>query len=230
MLISSPVIAAGSGSVAGLTLSRNRGGMYLRARAVPTNPNTLAQQVVRGHLSDLVVLWGSTVTATQRAAWATYASNTPLTNALGASFFATGQQMYLRSNIGRISAGLVRADNAPTVFDLGGYTNPLIGTASAAGPTVQVLFTAADLWANEDDSAMLVYLSRPQNATVNYFKGPYKLSGLINGDAGTAPTSPATITSQFALAVGQKVFVRTVVTRADGRFSADFRAFGVVTT
>jgi len=177
-----------------------------------------------------VTLWGSTLTAAQRNAWTTYASNTPLTNALGASFFATGQQMYLRSNIGRLSAGIARADNAPTIFDLGGYTNPLVGTISAAGPTAGILFTATDEWATEAGSSMLIYLSRPQNVGVNYFKGPYQLAGRIDGATPTAPTSPATITSPFALAVGQRVFARAVVTRADGRLSADFRAFGVVTT
>ncbi|KKM06452.1 hypothetical protein LCGC14_1743870, partial [marine sediment metagenome] len=47
MLFKSGLITQGSGSIGGLTASHNRGGMYFRARTIPTNPATSFQTVVR---------------------------------------------------------------------------------------------------------------------------------------------------------------------------------------
>ncbi len=73
MIFTSPLIEAGSGSVAGLTFSRNKGGNYLRGRAIPTNPNSPLQQAVRSIMSQLTANWLNVLTAIQRVAWETYA-------------------------------------------------------------------------------------------------------------------------------------------------------------
>jgi hypothetical protein len=76
---------------------------------------------------------------------------------------------------------------------------------------------------------MVIFTSRPMSPAINYFKGPYRFAGLIEGDSITPPTSPANVTSPWALEVDQKVFVRAAVLRADGRYSADFRSGGLAT-
>lgn len=229
MKIQSPIIAAGSGSIAGVTMSRNRGGLYMRARAVPTNPNTTQQQAVRSALSSLVGAWTNALTPAQRAAWTVYADNTPVTDSLGASIFLTGQQMYIRGNTARLQLGVPRADDGPTVYDLGSFTTPVLGAASASANTISMAYTATDDWANEDDAIMGIYTSRPQNQSVNYFKGPYQQAFFVSGDATTPPTSPVTIPTAFPFAVDQKVFVKVNVSRADGRYSGPFRGFVIGT-
>ena len=228
MKISSPIISAGSGSIAGVTAARNRGGLYLRARAVPTNPNSPFQQAVRGHMANLVNLWTVLLNATQRQAWDVYAANTPVFDTLGAPMNLTGQQMYIRSNVARKQTGVNRVDNAPTVFDLGAFTNPEFGGASAGAGTVDLIFTDTDEWANETGSSMLVYLSRGQNDSINYFKGPYRYGSRIDGDLTIPPTSPATIPLLFGPAEGNRIFLKVNVSRADGRYTQPFRLTGVV--
>lgn len=219
MLFKSPVYSQASGSVAGLVYSHNAGGMYVRARATPTNPNSEPQQAVRDALRVLNDRWTFELTNVQREAWNNYAFNTPTLNRLGESTTKTGQNMYIRGNVSRLQAGLPVADAAPVVFDTGSFTEvgPLIADASA--DTISIGFSDLDAWANEDDAAMLVYMGRPQNKTRNFGKGPFQLLTAILGDSGTPPTSPVVAASLFPLAEPQKVFLQVRVTRADGRLS-----------
>lgn len=221
MLIKSALLTQASGSTGGMTASHNRGGMYLRSRAIPTNPNTGRQVVVRGILSALVVAWNNTLTPTQRENWNTYATNTPVVNVLGDSKNLSGINMYCRCNVPRIQAGLARIDNAPTTFNLGAMTNPTLVSATAGTGIVVVSFTNTDAWATATGGALLIYLSRPQNAGVNFFRGPYAYAGRVNGLV-VPPTSPANITAPFPFTAGSRVFARIRASLADGRLTADW--------
>jgi hypothetical protein len=222
----SQIITQASGSIGGTTFSHNRGGMYMRSRATPTNPNSPQQQAVRTAVASLVSTWNNVLTAPQRAVWDAYAENTPVLNKLGEPINVGGLAMYIRANVPALQASLTRIDDGPTTFNTGEYTEPVIGTISEAGQTMSLAFTAADDWASEDGAAMLVLASRGQNASINYFKGPYRYAGKVEGDSGTPPTSPASIALPFAVVEGQKVFFQVRVIRADGRLSAPFRGVG----
>jgi len=219
-LFQSQVLTQASGSVGGMTYSRNRGGMYIRARTVPTNPNTTFQQTVRAILADLTNKWQNTLTTAQRAAWNVYASEVTMFNRLGQEITLSGQQHYVRSNAprGLDAANLPRVDDAPTTFNLGDFTPVSI---TAAEPTTgSIAFTEADDWVDEDDGGLLVFCSRPINAGVSFFRGPYRFAANVAGDSGVPPTTPAGITWPFTLTAGQGAAARVIVTRADGRLSA----------
>lgn len=226
MIFKSPIISEASGSMAGCTFSRNRGGPFIRARVTPVNPNSTYQQTVRSLMSQGSSLWSDTLTDAQRAAWDTYALNVPLPNRLGDPINVGGIGMYQRCNVGRLNpqeATLLRINDAPTIYDLGPYTAPAIASISAAADTLDVSFTDTDAWANETGAAMIIAVSRPTNPAINYFKGPYRFAEAVLGDDTTAPTSPVTVTAPFPIAAGQKVFAFVRVTRLDGRLSASFR-------
>ena len=225
-LFKSPTIASASGSLGGMTFSRNKGGMYIRARAVPVNPNTPFQQTLRSAVALLSNYWIDVLTAAQRDAWESYAAHVEVINALGDPMLITGLNHYIRSNAPRIQAGAARTDAAPTVFDLGEFTPPTFAVA-ATTDDVAVTFLNTDAWANENDGHMFVYASRPQNPTINYFKGPYRYADKINGDGVTPPTSPATINLPFVVEAGHKVFFRVRTARADARLAASFRDYDI---
>lgn len=226
MKFTSALMTAASGSLKGIVASHNRGGAYLRGRVIPVNPASTFQQTIRNALSTLQTRFLSTVTAAQRAAWATYAENTPITNKLGATVKLTANQWYVACNSLRLQASVAIVDAGPTVFGLPTLTLP-VPTIVAAGTTVSVAYTNTDAWANEVGGELLVFASRSQNATINFFKGPYRFAGKVNG-AGTPPTSPAVITLPFVIGpVGSKMFFRFVALRADGRKSIDL--FSVAT-
>lgn len=220
------IIGEASGSVASLTFSHNRGGQYIRQRAVPVNPSSSFQQVVRNATAALTSLWGSTLTDAQREGWETYAANVLLPDSLGEPRNIGGLPQYVRSNVSRVQTALPRVDDPPTEFNLGAFTNPSISAVDATANEVDVAFDNADAWANEDDAALLVYASRPTATTVNFFKGPYRYAGKIDGDAIAPPISPASIALPFAVVAGQRVHFQMRVARADGRISAAIRFQG----
>lgn len=226
IIIAGPLATDMRGSVGGLTASRNRGGAYFRARVAPVQPGSTEQNLVKQILSNLVNVWSSILTDTQRAEWDNYADLVHLPNSLGIMRNVGGLGMYVRGNLPRLQTqdtDFPRVDDGPQNFNLGEYTAPDVGAASEAAQTISVAFDNTDLWANEDDGGMLVYISRPQNQGINFFKGPYRLAGDIKGDAITPPTSPTAVPAPFPFLEAHKLFVRITVTRDDGRLSSTFR-------
>lgn len=219
-------VAAVSGSIGGVTFSRNRGGPYMRTRAIPVNPNTTFQQEVRSLMATLTSGWIDDLTEDQRAAWDTYALNVHLPNPLGADRNVGGLGMYVRSNIPRLQADPAtypRVDDAPTIFNLGTYTLPTLGNAIESAQTADVTFDNTDDWAGEAASGLLIFGSRAKNPSINYMKGPYRFAHEVEGNITTPPTSPATVTWPFPFTEGHRLFAFFRVTRADGRLSSPFR-------
>lgn len=210
-----------SGKVGGIVASHNRGGAYFRAATIPVNPNTVFQQVVRAAVAQLSAQWESTLTQVQRDAWAVYASNVTLTNRIGEQINVTPLDMYVRSNVSKQQAGIPRQDDAPTIFNLGAKTFQSVTNATVAGQTIDFNFAVTpegDPWATEIGSFMLVYVSRPQNSGISFFRGPYRFAGSVEG-AVIPPTPPLTVAVPFPIALGQRIFGRAVVTYLDGRYT-----------
>ena len=219
MLFKSAVLTQASGSIGGLTASHNRGGMYFRSRAIPTNPSSARQVAIRSAMSTLSSAWAG-LTQLQRDAWTLYGQNVPVTNRLGDSVILTGQQQYLRSNVPRYQAGLARVDAGPTEFTLPTLDQMGLTSVDVAG-LVTVTFVDTQDWLDETGAALLIYAGRPQGVGINFFKGPYRYGTAIEGDATTAPTTPGTFTSDFACALGQKVWIYSRLSRLDGRLSVE---------
>lgn len=225
MKYKSPVYSQASGSIAGLTYSHNQGGLYARARTIPTNPSTAQQQAIRNAVSQLTQLWSSTLTDTQRDGWTTYAAAVPITDTLGDPRNIGALAMYVRCNVPRLQASLARIDDAPTVYTLGDATGLSVSNLDPATEEYDVNYTNTDAWA-DTGGALLIYSSRPTNQTVNFFKGPYRLAGMVLGNTSTPPTSPETVTSPFPFAAGNRLHVQIRATLPDGRLTSPYRFQG----
>ena len=209
-----------SGSVGGMTASRNRGGNYMRARAIPTNPNTPNQIAVRALMSSLTSIWSSILTAAQRAAWETYAANVPLTNPLGDQIIVTGLNMYIRTNVPAAQVGLTRIDAAPTTFNLGSLTPISLGTLNTPPGVANINFDNTDEWATVTGGYLLIQSSIDVSPSINYFTGPYRQTAGIAGDTATPPTSPTGVSVVYPMVSGNKTFFNARSLTADGRLSA----------
>lgn len=220
------VIGEASGSLASVTFSHNRGGQYTRQRAIPVNPGSSFQQVIRNTVATLTSGWQGILTAAQRAAWDVYAEQVLIADTLGEPRNIGGLGQYVRCNVPRIQASVARLDDAPTTYNLGSFTNPTIAALTASTDILTLAFTNTDAWASAVGGYMYVYMSRPMNASINYFKGPYRFAAKVSG-AATPPTSPASITAPFPFAVGNKVAIQLRVQQVDGRLSAPFRLAGL---
>lgn len=211
------------GAIAGTVFSKNRYGSYARNLTVPVNPGTPAQTKIRAVMGQVRAGWFDLASQAQRDAWAVYATNVPVQNRLGESITLTGWNMFARTNAAALYNDLDFVLDAPTDFSLAEQDATLAIAVSEATQLISVSFDAGMDWVDENDSQLLIYASRPQNPTVNFFKGPYLIAGMISGDSVTPPTSPETMALPFAAVEGQKIFVQARILRADGRLSEPFR-------
>ena len=196
-------VTAMSGSIAGNTFARNRAGYYVRPRTKPVNPSSANQLVIRNAMQFLTQRWHDTLSAEQRTAWATYAAAIPLKNRLGQIFYATGFNMYLAVNIFRIQNGNSKCDDGPVTLSLPEVDTGLTLAAYASTQKLHIEHTTELPWTTIPASIMGIYMGRPQQATINFFNGPWRRAGLINGNG----VSPSDITAPFTLIAGQKVWV-----------------------
>lgn len=236
MKFTSDVLSGASGSIGGTTYSHNRGGQYTRKRAVPTNPSSVRQGAVRSAFQGLVSAWSNELTPAERIAWTTFADNTPQSDALGQTLILTGQQAYIKANSVRLQAGLARIDAAPIDFDNGPGVNPLLpltwNSDGAADPEYQLAFA----YPAPQPAAgnVLFYVGRPQNASRNFYKGPYQYAHKVSFlAAATATPTTAAVPSDWAAdivpLVGQWVPYAIRIALNDGRLSSITRGFVEVT-
>lgn len=224
MLFKSEMVTQVSGSIGGTTYAHNSAGMYRRARSIPVNPNSAAQQAVRATMATLAQAWNEIVTQAQRTAWDNYAALSPVTGKLGDELLLSGQQMYIRCNAVRALAGIARVDAGPTTPGLIMLTTP-VATLSIAGPNISVAYTNTDNWAGEVGGGLNIQTGRFITGGRTFFKGPYRYLATVDG-AGTPPTSPETSANNAFGQVladataGQKMALRYMAFRADGRISA----------
>jgi hypothetical protein len=187
------MIAGASGSVGGTTFSRNRYGAYARYRAVPVNPSSTKQQIIRSTLGNLAQTWKG-LTSSQRLEWNTQAPNVQLVDALGQPYNPTGFQFYVGINSTLLHLGGAQVTNPPA--------NPtqqvvLTGSATAVGSTgvVTITYTPAITGTNW----FILRGSAPRSPGVNYIgRSAFKdLAYLL-----TANASPYTATTAWASTFG----------------------------
>lgn len=219
------IIGEASGSLNGLTFSHNRFGQYIRVRAVPVNPSSSFQDIVRGYFTTLATRWSNVLTPAQRLTWTNYAENVLVPDRLGMPHKLTALNWYAAMNSLRLRASVAVLDTAPATFNMAELTPPTIISATASTDVLSIGFTNTDPWAAEVGGFLQVYTGWPQNPSIEFYKGPYRYAGKING-AVIPPTSPLPINAAIAFAVGQKIFVRFRAIRTDGRISPEFRNFG----
>lgn len=208
-----------SGSVGGAVYSHNRYGAYIRARSVPVNPNTARQVAARNLTRNLSIAWQVELTQAERDVWDAVADVIDWVNALGDSVTLTGLNWYIRTNTARMQGSLPRVDDASGVLALAQAETALVVTGSAATQQLSVAFDDGKSWVNDDDAGQLVHMGIGQSPARKFFGGPWRYAGVILGDSVTPPTSPQTLVAPYPLVDGQRIWMKTRITLADGRLS-----------
>jgi len=216
-------ITAMSGSIAGNTYARNRYGAYVRARTKPVNPNSDRQSAARLTMATLAQRWSGVLSLDQRTGWNEFATNVPMLNKLGESMNLSGFNHYCRANAALIAGSLDIVDDAPAIFTMPEGDPSVAITVASATSLMSVSFDDSQAWVDENGAAMLVYMGTPQSEGIEFFNGPWRLAGAVDGNTTTAPTSPTTIAVPYQVQAGQKVYTKIRIVRADGRVSEFFR-------
>jgi hypothetical protein len=220
MKFKSPIFSQASGSIGGMVFSHNRGGMYVRNRSTPTNPQSGLQTVVRNAMAQLSAAW-ATLSDAYKANWLTYAANQAMVNALGDTVYLTPQQHYVRSNVPRIQNGLAVINEGPTVYTLPTFTPPTFTATHGSPDSIEVAYDDTAAWCDEDDSAMLIQVGMAVSPGKAFFKGPWRIATPILGDVGSPPSTPHAISpAPYPMTADNKVWIRVRLSLADGRLSA----------
>lgn len=193
-----------SGSVNATTYSRNRYGQYVRARAIPVNPNSAAQGAIRSRFGDNSQAWRA-LTAAQRAGWASLGAQIQRTDSLGQVYTLTGQQAYILVNNNNLDAGNAVVADAPAVLSPAGL---LTATVTSTGGTLSIAYTATPLAAG---ARLFVYAS-PQRSKGRAFEGDYRLIHQSAAAAASPANVLASYTARFgAPVVGNRIFFSLAV-------------------
>jgi hypothetical protein len=215
-----------SGSIAGNTFARNRYGNYVRSRTKPVNPNSVLQSLCRSSIGQTTQAWRTSCSAAQRAAWKTYADAIAMKNKLGETTYLSGFNHYCRVNAfrARLIEPIIAA--GPTVLALPEKDPQFAVTASVATQQVSISYDATLPWHAIVSSFIAVFMGQPQNATRNFFAGPWKYTGMIQIE----DTSPKALAAVMTLVLGQKVWVyaRICTGPTDGRLSEPMLASCIV--
>lgn len=233
----SPIIAGASGSMGGMTASRNRYGAYLRARVVPVNPNTQKQALVRSAFALALARWrgndAGNIMIISRQRWAEYAAAVPVLKG-GLSQYVSGLNAYMASAVIRELMGCSTSYQFAPLELVGPETDTVVASelkveADGSNPSVSIAFDNTLPWAKEAPvagergGALLIYASSPQPSSVNYFNGPFRYAQKVDGVATTGAVSPVVLTSlPFVIMPGEKVFFKFRIIRADNRLSQFF--------
>jgi len=217
-----------SGKAGGLIYSRNKAGYYTRNAVAVVKPNSDRQMSIKTRMTAVSQAWQG-VDADEKQAWGTYAKNVTVQDRFGGRGTISGAAMFVRTNMSRKEAGLSTIlEIAPRIFYLGEKDPTVAAAISEDTQNISLTFDNTLEWANEVGGKMLVYMGTPQNASREFFNGPFALAGVISGATPTAPASPATIAVPKTVAQGQKVWLQIRILRADGRLSDPFRCNCVV--
>lgn len=217
-----------SGKLGGMVASRNRGGQYFRRKAVPVNPDSTLQVQRRSAFASLIAQWNNNLTPAQREAWTVWALNTPRIDSLGQTHILTGQNAFVGANSLRMIAGQPVLAAAPTIFNRGEALS-LNSVQYDPGPPALLDFAYSYGSLTSAAGRALLFLGRPQNESVEFFKGPYRFAGATVFSAGTANIffsgDPADL--PFLYGPNQKIPARVVTLYDDGRYSAGYDTISI---
>lgn len=214
-----PLLGELSGSIGDNTWSHNKGGPYVRRRAIPTNPNSVRQQAARAILTTLSSSWAG-LSSTNRAQWESWAASNPVVNTLGESIQLTGQQAYVALNSRVLGFGGV-ASATPPIF-LAPVALASMTVTCVAG-AISVVFTPTPLPAN---LALAIWHTPPGSVG----QSPNQKQARLAGYTAAAPVSPGATTAWVTPLAGQQIQVYvSVMNSVTGMISQALRQAVVCT-
>lgn len=189
-----------SGSLAGVTSSRNRFGQYRRTRAIPVNPNSSFQGTQRARLAAASAAWRA-LTSAQRAGWNDLASGFTRTNSLGESYNMTGFMCFVSCYANCAAAGVSTLSDAPI---LATPSTPLTATVTLSAAAFSIAFTPTPLAAG---IRMFTYVSLQRSAG-RAFENDFRLLQVSAAAAASPINAYAAYVARFGVpVVGNRIFI-----------------------
>ena len=221
-----PVVGRISGGLGGHVFSHNRGGMYMRTRAVPCQPSTTYKTNAMNYFALASQAWKA-LTDVQRAGWKQWASENLVTNRLGEAKELVANAAYVQLNSRVLWALGTQIDDPP----IGAAPTPLLTitlTTDLGVGTFQLAYTATPLEAYQH---LWISAAVLNSDAITYIKNRLKLVHVSAAEAASPLADLDTILDDRfgTLQVGQQVVVLAAVfDSATGLLSAPLRADSAV--
>lgn len=202
-----PAVAAVSGSIGGTTFSHNRGGQYMRRRAIPTRVTSVAALAQKARIAGMSAAYGS-ITDLQKASWVTWAQQAPMVDKLGQQFTMSGHQAFVR-----INARLIACADAPLVdppcVAAPAALQSLTGTWDIGLGTFEIAFTETPLAAED---RLVTWGAVVDSPGVNYVENLYKQVDISDKALATGYDLQTALEARWGtLIVGQQIFLKCAV-------------------
>jgi len=226
MKYKSTLLAQASGSLAGATFSRNKGGPYIRSRVMPTNKNSDPQSDIKAAMGALSNVFGG-LTSGERISWEGYAAAINMIDRLGESRKISAINHFIRCNLVRVLYHTANAilRTAPSETNIGATPifYALTATYKSAGlVTIAGNLNITDAPAGADSNSLALFFGSPcLNQSIFYYKGPFLYfaqDGLLTSGQQPQPFSHDLAGAWNPLG-GDKAFIRVEMSRSDGRLS-----------
>ena len=199
-----PIASAISGSVGGTTFTHNRGGAVMRARTIPVDPSTSDQLSRRAILSAQSQGWSARTDA-ERAAWANYATQNPVVNALGHSILMSGHQAYVQINA-RLDLLDQATLNVPPIASAPLALDSFVQAGDIGLGNVDATFTATPLAAGV---VLWIEAAVVNSAGITFVKNLFRFVGSSPAAQASPFDNQTLIEAKFGtLIVGQRLFVK----------------------
>ena len=196
-----------SGSVGARTSSRNRSGQYVRQRAIPTQPRTVAQIAARSRLTSQSAAWRG-LTSAQRLACNAFALSFTVVNSLGTTINLTGAQCFIKVNTVNLVNGVATVNSPPALPSFVAVTVTAV-TAVAATPLIQLAGV------NPAAGTVFMIFASPQLSAGVTFNGQYRYIGTQQVfTTGNMSIQTIWAAKWGALITGKQVFIKVVQSQA----------------
>jgi len=183
------------------TYSRNRFGQYIRKRATPVNPGTVAQTNQRDRMSTNAAAWRD-LTDAQRAGWLSLGMMIERTDSLGQTYFLNGFGAYCSVNNNNLDAGNTAVAAAPALTT---PTSIATATITLTAAAFSVAYTATPLAAG----VRLFIFCSPQRSAGRSFEADYRLIAVTAAAAASPANILAAYTAKFGVpVVGNRIFIK----------------------
>jgi len=166
-----PLVADLSGSIGGITFSRNAYGPYAKRKASPVQPQTPAQMANRSAWSGIAKAWTADLNQGQRDGWAGLATRVSFTDVFGLPQKLAANTLFQMINMQLYTAGVVRLDAAPLNLNVRSIVSANFGSFNPGDSSFEVDFVQ-DCTATEK----LVLLGvKNVNPGVSFVKGDLRI-------------------------------------------------------
>lgn len=222
-----PFVSQVSGSIGGTTFSRNRGGQYTRARAIPVTSTTAEALAAKARLSTASSAWQG-LTPGERDAWAFWARANPVTNTLGNSITLTGQQAFVGNHTRMVLADAATLTSPPIVPAPDALTSAVQDGDIGVGD-VDLEFLATPLTASQH---IWLLVAITNSTAINYVQNLLRFAGTSPGAQVSPWDDQSAIEDRMGtLVVGQTLTVMPrIFDSTSGLISGPTRASVLITT